>query len=155
MSSPALVEFVIAALVAVAAGARLEHLERAYLPPFQGGVGGQGVQGSFGGNSGFGGAGNGLESNVGSGFPGATSNQYLPPDHGPSGANGFGAQNYQQQYNGFQAPQQYQPTSFGANYQGQYSQQSAATSRQYLAPNTGSYQNPPQQAFDEQTGYHY
>ena len=149
--------FVIAALIAVAAGARLEHLERAYLPPFQGGVGGQGAPGSFGGNSGFGGAGAGLDSNVGNAFPGATSNQYLPPDHGPSGSNGFGAQNYRnQQYNGFQAPQQYQaPNSFGANYQGQYSQQSAATSRQYLAPNTGSYQNPPQQPFDEQTGYLY
>ncbi|CAH0695655.1 unnamed protein product [Spodoptera exigua] len=208
--------FVIAALVAVAAAGRLEHLERSYLPPdnsvgvarssfgSNGGFG-SGSHGSFGSNSGaFGAAGAGLQGrNAGARYSGATSNQYLPPDHGPSGAQGapqfagsltgFGGQNFrsQQQYSGHGAghgaahgiAQQYSApssqfgsqgsnafgshqgsnafgshqgsNSFGANYQGQYSQQSAATSRQYLAPNTGSYQNPPQQAFDEQTGYHY
>lgn len=86
----------IAALIAVSAAARLEHLEqqqqlRQYLPPHQ--------------NSGFG-SNNGLDSsqrpfgaiagaygtpgpdysgfNAHATFPGA-SDRYLPPDHGPSG----------------------------------------------------------------------
>ena len=81
-----------AALVAVAAAGRLEHLENAYLPPFgsNGGVGAHGSHGShgsFGGNSGaFGSA--GLGRSTGGNFGAATSNQYLPPDHGPSGSNG-------------------------------------------------------------------
>ncbi|CAH0695656.1 unnamed protein product [Spodoptera exigua] len=212
--------FVIAALVAVAAAGRLEHLERSYLPPdnsvgvarssfgSNGGFG-SGSHGSFGSNSGaFGAAGAGLQgNNAGARFSGATSNQYLPPNHGPSGAqgapqfagslNGFSGQNFrsQQQYNGNGAAhgaghgaahgiaQQYSSpssqfgsqgsNSFGSHsfgsqgshsfgsqgansfgsHQGQYSQQSAATSRQYLAPKT--YQSSPQQAFDEKTGYQY
>ncbi|XP_022814447.1 pupal cuticle protein 36-like [Spodoptera litura] len=222
--------FVIAALVAVAAAGRLEHLERSYLPPdnsigvarssfgSNGGFGSSsGSHGSFGSNSGaFGAAGAGLQGrNAGARYSGATSNQYLPPNHGPSGAqgapqfagslNGFSSQNFrsQQQYNGNGAShgaangaghgaahgvaQQYSApsshfgsqqgshsfgsqgsssfgsqgsSSFGSHgsnsfgsHQGQYSQQSAATSRQYLAPKT--YQSSPQQAFDEKTGYQY
>ncbi|KAJ8717638.1 hypothetical protein PYW07_005568 [Mythimna separata] len=153
--------FVIAALVAVAAAARLEHLENRYLPPFRS-------------NGGFGAAG------AGGNFAGATSNQYLPPDHGPSANNGEpqfagsltgfgGQQNYpSQQYGGQQGglSQQYLAprsqfgspqagSSFGSPSYQQYGQQSAATNRQYLAPSVGSYQQPPQQAFDEQTGYQY
>ncbi|KAF9814406.1 hypothetical protein SFRURICE_010127 [Spodoptera frugiperda] len=234
------ITFVIAALVAVAAAGRLESLERSYLPPdnsvgvarslgSSGGFGsgsnggfGSGSHGSFGSNSGaFGAAGAGLQGrNAGARYSGATSNQYLPPNHGPSGSqgaslfarsqNGFSGQ---QQYNGNGAhgaghgaargiAQQYSAPSsqfgyqgsnafgshqgshsfgsqgsnsfgsqgsnaFGSNQgshsfgsqgsnsfgsqQGQYSRQSAATSRQYLAPKT--YQSSPQQAFDEKTGY--
>ncbi|KAJ8717028.1 hypothetical protein PYW08_005427 [Mythimna loreyi] len=149
--------FVIAALVAVAAAARLEHLENAYLPPF----GSSNSRGSFG------------AAGAGGNFAGATSNQYLPPDHGPSaniGApqfagslTGFGGQ---QNYPG-QQPDRYQgqagvsqqylaPRSqFGSPSYQQFGQQPSAISRQYLAPHAGSYQQPPQQAFDEQTGYHY
>uniref|UniRef100_A0A2A4JB23 Uncharacterized protein n=1 Tax=Heliothis virescens TaxID=7102 RepID=A0A2A4JB23_HELVI len=169
--------FVIAALVAVAAGARLEHLERAYLPPFgaNGGSGSLSSQGSFGGNSGsFGAAGAGQQG----AFAGATSNQYLPPDHGPSGSNGApqfagslqgfgGAQNFrsQQQYSApssqysasssqYSAPSsQYGAPAGSFSAQAQFGQQSAA-SRQYLAPHSSSQQYP-QQAFDEETGYHY
>ncbi|XP_063894302.1 pupal cuticle protein 36-like isoform X2 [Helicoverpa armigera] len=153
--------FVIAALVAVAAGARLEHLERAYLPPFgaNGGSAQLGSQGSFGGNSGAFGAAGADQSGA---FAGATSNQYLPPDHGPSGSNGApqfagslqgfgGAQNYRsQQYSG---QQQYSAPSSQFGSQAQFGQQAAA-SRQYLAPQASSQQYP-QQAFDEETGYHY
>ncbi|XP_063894301.1 pupal cuticle protein 36-like isoform X1 [Helicoverpa armigera] len=174
--------FVIAALVAVAAGARLEHLERAYLPPFgaNGGSAQLGSQGSFGGNSGAFGAAGADQSGA---FAGATSNQYLPPDHGPSGSNGApqfagslqgfgGAQNYRsQQYSGqqqysapssqysapssqYSAPSsQYSAPSSQFGSQAQFGQQAAA-SRQYLAPQASSQQYP-QQAFDEETGYHY
>lgn len=95
-------QFVIAALVAVAAAGRLEHLERSYLPPdnsigvgrssfgSNGGFGSPSSHGSFGANSGgFGSAGAGLNRYSGSGnFAGATSNQYLPPNHGSSASNG-------------------------------------------------------------------
>lgn len=113
-------QFIVASLVAVASAARLENLERSYLPPDQGssqgrfgsqsGFGSQGPSsfgrsGSFGsgshglgGHGGFGSSGSfdtngidtqsaGVRSGLGS-FPGATINQYLPPDHGPSGSNG-------------------------------------------------------------------
>ncbi|KAJ8717024.1 hypothetical protein PYW08_005423 [Mythimna loreyi] len=209
--------FVIAALIAVAAAGRLEHLERSYLPPdnsigvarssfgSNGRFGSPSSAGSFGSSSGpFGAAGAGLQGRNAGNFAGATSNQYLPPNQGPSGniggsqfggsLNGFGGQqNFRSQqpsrYQGQQAglSNQYlaprsqfgsqpgssfgsqagssfgsqagssfgsQPrSSFGSPSYQQFGQQSSAASRQYLAPRVGS--QPPQQAFDEQTGYHY
>ncbi|XP_035434983.2 pupal cuticle protein 36-like isoform X1 [Spodoptera frugiperda] len=117
--------FVIAALVAVAAAGRLESLERSYLPPdnsvgvarslgSNGGFGsgsnggfGSGSHGSFGSNSGaFGAAGAGLQGrNAGARYSGATSNQYLPPNHGPSGSQG--ASLFARSQNGFSGQQQY------------------------------------------------
>ncbi|CAH0590534.1 unnamed protein product [Chrysodeixis includens] len=168
--------FVFAALIAVAAAARLEHLERrAYLPPFQSGgsdssnqgsFGSQ--QGSFGSNGAFGSAGAGQN---GGSFGLATSNKYLPPDHSSSASNGapqfsgsltgFGSQNNQGQQYGQQGSQYAIPsTNYGVpqgstfGSQSQYSQQSGAN-RQYLAPRPSALENPPQQAFDEETGYHY
>ncbi|KAJ8717637.1 hypothetical protein PYW07_005567 [Mythimna separata] len=176
--------FVIAALVAVAAAGRLEHLERSYLPP-QGSNSGVSLfssQGTFGASSrAFGAARSGLQSyNAGGNFAGATSNQYLPPNHGTSaniGASQFsgslqgfgGQQNFRsQQYSGNQGgvSQQYLPprsqfssrqagSSFGSPSYQQFGQQSAAASRQYLAPHASSRQQAPQQAFNEQTGYQY
>ncbi|CAH2089155.1 unnamed protein product [Euphydryas editha] len=115
-----------------------------------------------------------------SAFPGATSNQYLPPDHGPSAGefegfsgNGvssqssptrFTSQQYNQgsQYSNLDSVGSYSGSSHGSasgtfGSQGSFGSQPqfGAASRQYLAPKTSSFQNIPQQAFDEQTGYHY
>lgn len=94
-------QFILAALIAVSSAARLEHLERGYLPPDQGNQGqgsfgsrgsnGFGSHGSNGDSSGFGSSPVGARSGPsafhgGSSFNAATSNQYLPPDHGPSGS---------------------------------------------------------------------
>ncbi|KAJ8717635.1 hypothetical protein PYW07_005565 [Mythimna separata] len=204
--------FVIAALVAVAAAGRLEHLERSYLPPdnsigvarssfgSSGRFGSPSSQGSFGSGP-FGAAGAGLQGRNAGNFGAATSNQYLPPNQGPSaniGGSQFGGslqglggqQNFRSQqqnrYPGQQsgvsrqylaprsqygAPQggssfgspqgassfgsPQSGSSFGSPSYQQFGQQSAAASRQYLAPRIGSNQQPPQQAFDEQTGYQY
>ncbi|KAJ8717025.1 hypothetical protein PYW08_005424 [Mythimna loreyi] len=210
--------FVIAALIAVAAAGRLEHLERSYLPPDNSiGVARSGVQGY----------------NAGGNFAGATSNQYLPPDYEASGNSGSsqypgslqglgGQPNYRsQQQSGYQQPQgddgyqysapripfgspqagssfgspqagstfgspqtgstfgslpagrsygypqagstfgslpagrSYGSPQVGSSFGSPSYQQNAATSRQYLAPQAGSRQQYPQQAFDEQTGYIY
>lgn len=90
-------QFIVAALIAVCAAGRLEHLERSYLPPDNsiGGssFGSHGAQGGFGSN-GFG-TGNGRSGSHASqpgSFPGATSNQYLPPNQGSSlGSGRFGS----------------------------------------------------------------
>ncbi|KPJ09507.1 hypothetical protein RR48_13141 [Papilio machaon] len=199
--------FIAAALVAVCAAGRLEHLERSYLPPdssnnlgfgangrSQNGFGsnGQSNQGfgshgpssnSFGSgsnggshsafgsnggsNSGFGSNGNGFSSSNGNGFGAATSNQYLPPNYSTSGSNGFARSG-----SSLGAPStQYGTPSFGNNNgaqggsqysqgAGQYAQgrtqPGAGVNNQYLAPSrSNSFQNIPQQSFDEQTGYHY
>ncbi|KAJ8717027.1 hypothetical protein PYW08_005426 [Mythimna loreyi] len=163
--------FVIAALVAVAAAGRLEHLGRSYLPPLgsSGGSSSLSSHGTFGASSrSFGAATAGLQSyNAGGSFAGATSNQYLPPSARNSASQftgslqGFrGQQNFRsQQYSGQQAgvshqylaPRSQVGGSFGSSNYQQFGQQSAATNRQYLAPHASSRQ----QAFDEQSGYHY
>ncbi|KPJ04111.1 hypothetical protein RR46_07870 [Papilio xuthus] len=193
--------FIVAALVAVCAAGRLEHLERSYLPPdssnslgfgsngrSQNGFGsnGQGSQGfgshgssgnSFGSGSNGGSHGsfglsrgsngNGFDSSNGNGFGAATSNQYLPPNYGSAGSNGFartGSSSFRApstQYgtpsfdNGFggQGGSQYSQGA-GHNAQGR-AQPGAGVSNQYLAPRSNSFQNIPQQSFDEQSGYHY
>ncbi|CAB3229138.1 unnamed protein product [Arctia plantaginis] len=157
--------FVIAALIAVSAAARLEHLEqqqqqRQYLPPRQ--------------NSGFG-FNNGLDSskrpfgaiagaygtagpdypgyNARASFPGA-SDRYLPPNHGPSGLASGSVPQFSGSVNGFRgqdiSSRQGLQNSFGA--QPRFQSQSGVN-RQYLAPHSS--QDIPQQSFDEQTGYHY
>ncbi|XP_073953663.1 uncharacterized protein [Choristoneura fumiferana] len=155
--------FILAALIAVSSAARLEHLERGYLPPDQGnqgqGFGPQG-QGSFGGPGSHGSHNNGIGSHGsngfgshgsngdsagfgsspvgsrngpsafhgGSSFNAATSNQYLPPDHGPSGSSfprpggsrsqdAFGASSNQNQF-GSQPNSQYGAGSNGFGSQG-------------------------------------
>ncbi|XP_047997091.1 filaggrin-2-like [Leguminivora glycinivorella] len=109
--------FILAALIAVSSAARLEHLEqqrglKEYLPPFQSGqsFGQQGFGGSnsldAGDSAGFGSAPQGVRAGATgvrgfSSFDAARSNQYLPPDHGPSGSHGaqgqdsFGASSHQ------------------------------------------------------------
>ncbi|XP_013137125.1 PREDICTED: DEAD-box ATP-dependent RNA helicase 9 [Papilio polytes] len=183
--------FIVAALVAVCAAGRLEHLERSYLPPdssnslgfassrSQNGFGsnGQGSQGfgshspsgNFGSNGNShgafgsnGGSDTGFGSN-GNGFDAATSNQYLPPNYSSAGSNGFARSG-----SSLRAPStQYGTPSFGNNNgfgaqggsqyaQGRTQSGSAGPSNQYLAPaRSNSFQNLPQQDFDEQTGYHY
>ncbi|XP_014365741.2 pupal cuticle protein 36 [Papilio machaon] len=133
-----------------------------------------GSHGAFGSNggsdAGFRSIGNGLGSSNGNGFGAATSNQYLPPNYSSAGSNGFARSGS----SSFRAPNtQYGTTSFGNNNgfggQGgsQYSQNAgqhaqgrtqpgAGLSNQYLAPaRSNSFQNIPQQSFDEQSGYHY
>ncbi|XP_063894300.1 pro-resilin-like [Helicoverpa armigera] len=147
--------FVIAALVAVAAAGRLEHLERSYLPPdsnsissgrslgSHGGFGSSGSHGAFGASSGNFGAGARQQG----AFAGATSNQYLPPNHGPSGSNGApqfagslqgfgGAQNYRSQQNGGHQGASAQQYSAPSSQYGAPSSQYSAPSSQYSAPSS-------------------
>lgn len=116
-------QFIIAAFVAVSYAARLEHLERSYLPP-----GNNRGPNSFGSNafgspgstsSGFQGS-NGFNS-FGSGSQGASR-------FGSQGSNGFGSQGTFGAGNGASAFHS------GSNL-------NAATSNQYLPPNQGSGSN--------------
>lgn len=102
MISTLILQFIIATVLAVSYAARLEHLEqqqqlRAYLPPHQGGAG---AQGSFGPNGQFSAAGAGQQDfNARGAFP-STSNQYLPPDHGPSAFGAPGSSDFAGSLNG-------------------------------------------------------
>ncbi|CAK1550816.1 unnamed protein product [Leptosia nina] len=159
--------FVIAALIAVSAGARLEHLERSYLPPdnsnsISGGFGspasnglGSGhfgasargspsdngfrnsAPGSSGFDNGFAGSLNGFGSGQGSNGAVDGLKQYLPPDQPSSGPSGF---------SGSIKPAcqscgfaRNQPSSFGAQIPStQYGQpQFGAPANQYSQPQFG------------------
>ncbi|PZC78047.1 hypothetical protein B5X24_HaOG202650 [Helicoverpa armigera] len=131
--------FVIAALVAVAAAGRLEHLERSYLPPdsnsinsgrslgSHGGFGSSSSHGAFGTSSGSFGAAGARQQGA---FAGATSNQYLPPNHGPSGSNG--APQFSGSLQGFGSQGSFR----SQQYNGQHGSQYSAPSSQYSAPNS-------------------
>ncbi|CAG9564257.1 unnamed protein product [Danaus chrysippus] len=96
----------------------------------------------FGANQGLGS--NGLNRNVA--FGGATSNQYLPPNHGPSASSNYGGHQFGS----------HGGSSLGSNGFGSLSSSRAfgsqpqfgAASRQYLAPKHSSSQQTQQQPFD-------
>ncbi|XP_034835183.1 uncharacterized protein [Maniola hyperantus] len=140
------------ALIAVTSAARLEHLERGYLPPDNNfGTNGFGANiGSFGNgfNSGSNGLGNGINAgnSLSSGFGsnGQGNNGIRPIGQSPSFTNGFGT-------NGSNGKGQ-SPTTFGFNGKGNDGSQGAdgfgsigttngftgATSNQYLPPDQSS-----------------
>lgn len=88
-------QLIIAAILGVCAAARLEHLERGYLPPDH--SHGETPSGFTSSRSSFGGSGSNSFRSGSSGFSGNSFNgnslsaaqlkQYLPPDHEPSAGN--------------------------------------------------------------------